>query len=198
MSTTDNLADAGASRVGAEDTHVGNGRPHRGRSHSDRRRFNPINVTFETAFNNYCNNMPFTDYGDHSSTHLDSSVGSFRFCFHDRMVPTSEEVDLENGQGDMGIAHQRCAVTWFTTKGDLTCEICGAIAQNVCEIAHTVALEQSLQAVNEDAELEAIEASLSGATFSEPETASSVNGRRFVNLLLGCMVMAFLISWLLH
>ncbi|PWA36434.1 Zinc finger, RING-CH-type [Artemisia annua] len=173
MSTTDNLADAGASRVGAEDTNVGNGRPHRGRSHSDRRRFNPINVTFETAFNNYCNNMPFTDYGDHSSTHLDSSVGSFRFCFHDRMVPTSEEVDLENGQlvanghnnissniydgkqcrichmnaedgsdgndddesvmedgrelmelgcncrGDMGIAHQRCADTWFTTKGDL-------------------------------------------------------------------------------
>ena len=101
MSATNNFAEAGATRVGVEETHVGNGRPRRGRSHSDRRRFNPINVTFETAFNNYCNNMPFTDYGDHLLTHLDSSVGSFRYCFHNqnsRMVPNSEEVDLESGQ----------------------------------------------------------------------------------------------------
>ncbi|GKE10980.1 hypothetical protein Tco_1414531, partial [Tanacetum coccineum] len=53
-------------------------------------------------------------------------------------------------------------------------------------------------AVNEDAELEAIEASLNGAIFSEPETASAVNGRGFLNFLLGCMIMAFIIPWLVH
>ncbi|GJS47178.1 hypothetical protein Tco_0597299 [Tanacetum coccineum] len=51
-------------------------------------------------------------------------------------------------------------------------------------MAHIVAFEQRLQAVNEDAELEAIEASLNGAIFSEPETASAVNGRGFLNFLL--------------
>lgn len=65
-------------------------------------------------------------------------------------------------------------------------------------MALIVALEQSLQAANEDAVLEAIEASQSGATFSEPETAISVNGRRLVNFLLGCIVMAFIITWILH
>ncbi|GKA94035.1 zinc finger, RING-CH-type containing protein [Tanacetum coccineum] len=175
MSATNNSVDTEAARVAVEDIRVGNGRPRPCRSHSDRRRFNPINITFENALNNYANNMPFTGYGDHSFTQLDSSVGSFRFCFNNlnsHMVSALEEVDLESGQlgatrhnnlslnmydrkqcrichmnveddgdgnnddesvmedsgkvmelgcnckGDMGTAHQRCAVTWFRIKGN--------------------------------------------------------------------------------
>nr|GEV43530.1 RNA-directed DNA polymerase, eukaryota [Tanacetum cinerariifolium] len=191
MSATNNSIDSEAVRVAVEDIRVGNGRPRPGRSHSDRRRFNPINITFEISLNNYANNMPFTGYGDHSFTQLDSSVGSFGFYFNNpnsHMVSVLEEVDLESGQlgatrhnnissniydrkqcrichmnveddgdvnnddesvmedseevmklgcnckGDMGTAHQRCAVTWFRIKGnsfkskeDLTMKISNSV-----------------------------------------------------------------------
>ncbi|MCO5556413.1 hypothetical protein L7F22_010065 [Adiantum nelumboides] len=32
---------------------------------------------------------------------------------------------------DLALAHQRCAETWFTIKGNRTCEICGSTAQNI-------------------------------------------------------------------
>ncbi|KAI3760524.1 hypothetical protein L1987_50919 [Smallanthus sonchifolius] len=87
-------------------------------------------------------------------------------------------------KGDLATAHMKCAVTWFLIKGDLTCEICGAIVQNVCEMAQNV----TLQDVNhDDTEIQILEESFTGPV-SEPESESSLIGHKLVNVLLGCMV----------
>lgn len=66
-----------------------------------------------------------------------------------------------------------------------TCEICGTTALNV-------AGEQTNEATN----AVAAPAASTTAGFSEPQTYWQ--GRRIMNLLFGCMVLAFVISWLLH
>ncbi|GKC90658.1 zinc finger, RING-CH-type containing protein [Tanacetum coccineum] len=144
MSATNNSVDTEAARVAVEDIRVGNGRPRPCRSHSDCRRFNPINITFETALNNYANNMPFTGYevdlesGQLGATrHNNLSLNMYdrkqcRICHmnveydgdgnnDDKSVMEDSGEVMELGcncKGDMGTAHQRCVVTWFRIKGN--------------------------------------------------------------------------------
>ncbi|KAI3678233.1 hypothetical protein L6452_37518 [Arctium lappa] len=99
-------------------------------------------------------------------------------------------------KGDLGTAHQKCAVTWFLIKGSLNCEICGAIAQNLCF--------QPIEEVNYDdyaaAEVQTPEHEHESVWLTEPvsEPESSVYSHWFVNGVLTCMVLAFVIYWLVH
>lgn len=68
-----------------------------------------------------------------------------------------------------------------------TCEICGAIALNV-------AGEQTNEANNTDG----LVAESIIATEVHSETRSLCHGRRIMNFLLACMILAFVISWLFH
>ncbi|XP_057955483.1 uncharacterized protein LOC131149235 [Malania oleifera] len=90
-------------------------------------------------------------------------------------------------KGDLGTAHKQCAETWFKTKGNTTCEICGGTAVNV-------AGEQITEANNVTSESVAIPAEPANPT----EAHSFWHGRRIMNFLLACMVFAFIISWLFH
>ncbi|KAL7146880.1 hypothetical protein ABFS83_06G071800 [Erythranthe nasuta] len=83
---------------------------------------------------------------------------------------------------DLAAAHQHCAEAWFKIKGNKTCEICGSIAQNVPGANEAESPEQRNEA----------------ATAAAAESRNFWQGHRFLNFLLGCMVFAFVISWLFH
>ncbi|CAN6806584.1 unnamed protein product [Brassica oleracea var. botrytis] len=88
-------------------------------------------------------------------------------------------------KGDLGVAHSKCAETWFKIKGNMTCEICGAMAINV-------AGEQSNQESNASAH------SQTTAGQTQTETRGTWHGRRVMNFLLAVMIFAFIVSWLFH
>ncbi|XAR60683.1 Ubiquitin--protein ligase [Bertholletia excelsa] len=91
-------------------------------------------------------------------------------------------------KGDLAAAHKQCAETWFKIRGNTICEICGARALNVA---------------GEQQGNEANGASESGSAVPagpeiRTETRNFWVGRRVMNILLVCMVVAFAISWLFH
>ncbi|PON80917.1 Zinc finger, RING-CH-type [Trema orientale] len=88
-------------------------------------------------------------------------------------------------KGDLGSAHKHCAETWFKIKGDTTCEICGVTALNIAGERTT---ETNAAAVTAP--------STAGAPVILVETIW--HGRRIMNFLLACMVLAFVTSWLFH
>ncbi|CAI9778737.1 unnamed protein product [Fraxinus pennsylvanica] len=90
-----------------------------------------------------------------------------------------------NCKGDLGAAHKSCAENWFKMKGDTICEICCANALNIV----------GEQAVNINIATNA--ASLETPVFVT-ENESFWRGRRLLNVLLACMILAFVISWLFH
>ncbi|XP_076934255.1 uncharacterized protein LOC143600452 [Bidens hawaiensis] len=94
-----------------------------------------------------------------------------------------------NCKGDLGDAHKQCAETWFKIKGNMTCEICGATAQNVGG-------DQANETSQTATETEAIGTGPMVVPTEAPRTFW--RGRRIMNILLGCMVFAFIISWLFH
>ncbi|KAM7501843.1 hypothetical protein LguiB_000747 [Lonicera macranthoides] len=89
-------------------------------------------------------------------------------------------------KGDLGAAHKHCADTWFKIRGNSTCEICGATAHNVAgESANEANDVNGLQIITME-------------PMVPSETRSVWHGRRIMNILLACMVLAFVISWLFH
>ncbi|XP_023645705.1 nucleoplasmin-like protein ANO39 [Capsella rubella] len=90
-------------------------------------------------------------------------------------------------KGDLGVAHSKCAETWFKIKGNMTCEICGAMAVNVA---------------GEQSNPESIASMHSQAAAGQPQTQTEPrgiwHGRPFMNFLLAAMVFAFIVSWLFH
>ncbi|KAK6927046.1 Zinc finger, RING-CH-type [Dillenia turbinata] len=94
-------------------------------------------------------------------------------------------------KNDLAYTHKQCAETWFKIKGNTICEICGTIATNI-------AGQQSNDASNTTNA--AITAALAGATLPviPLENRRTCNSRRILNFLLGCIVLAFVISWLFH
>ncbi|CAH2069469.1 unnamed protein product [Thlaspi arvense] len=90
-------------------------------------------------------------------------------------------------KGDLGVAHSKCAETWFKIKGNMTCEICGAMAMNV-------AGEQS----NPESTVSAHSQATTGQTQIQTEPRGIWHGRRVMNFLLAAMVFAFIVSWLFH
>ncbi|XP_062085091.1 uncharacterized protein LOC133791185 [Humulus lupulus] len=91
-------------------------------------------------------------------------------------------------KGDLGSAHKHCADTWFKIKGDTTCEICGVIALNI-------AGERTNEANATTVTAPSITMT-AGAPVILVETIW--HGRRIMNFLLACMVLAFVTSWLFH
>ncbi|ESQ42467.1 hypothetical protein EUTSA_v10014600mg [Eutrema salsugineum] len=90
-------------------------------------------------------------------------------------------------KGDLGVAHSKCAETWFKIKGNMTCEICGAMALNV-------AGEQS----NPESTVSAHSQAVAGQAQIQTEPQGCWHGRRVMNFLLAAMVFAFIVSWLFH
>ncbi|KAJ8764152.1 hypothetical protein K2173_005064 [Erythroxylum novogranatense] len=104
------------------------------------------------------------------------------------------ELPIELGcscKDDLASAHKHCAEAWFKIKGNKTCEICGSVARNVA-----VANENELvEHWNEVYDGTVVPGATTGRS---AETGNFWQGRRFLNLLLACMVFAFVISWLFH
>ncbi|XP_010483517.1 PREDICTED: ankyrin repeat and KH domain-containing protein mask-like [Camelina sativa] len=90
-------------------------------------------------------------------------------------------------KGDLGVAHSKCAETWFKIKGNMTCEICGAMALNVA---------------GEQSNPESTASAHSQAAARQPQTQTEPrgiwHGRPVMNFLLAAMVFAFIVSWLFH
>ncbi|KAL8517406.1 hypothetical protein ACS0TY_015590 [Phlomoides rotata] len=91
---------------------------------------------------------------------------------------------------DLAAAHKHCAETWFKIKGNKTCEICNSVARNVVG-------PNDMEVVQQAGENAAAVASTTPAP-SATENRTCLNGHRFLNFLLACMVFAFVISWLFH
>ncbi|CAA3022792.1 uncharacterized protein LOC111373830 [Olea europaea subsp. europaea] len=128
--------------------------------------------------------------------HLGKVERDCRIC-HLSLVSSSPEtgVAIELGcscKDDLAAVHRHCAETWFKIKGNKTCEICNSIAQNVVGPNDIEASQQT----NESNSTVANTASAAG--LASAETRSCLNGHRFLNFLLACVVVAFIISWLLH
>ncbi|KAK1298416.1 hypothetical protein QJS10_CPB14g01702 [Acorus calamus] len=87
---------------------------------------------------------------------------------------------------DLAVSHRQCAETWFKIKGNKICEICGATAKNVIGTGEAELIEQLNETSN------------TAATTQSSEMRSFWHGHRFLNILLACMVFAFVISWLFH
>ncbi|KAK3445169.1 uncharacterized protein LOC104433093 [Eucalyptus grandis] len=97
-------------------------------------------------------------------------------------------------KGDLGAAHKNCAEAWFKIKGNKTCEICNSIARNIAGVNEVESAEQPTNEIDIPPAPSAIP-----ATPTLPsETRNFWQGHRFLNLLLACMVFAFVISWLFH
>jgi mannose-6-phosphate isomerase-like protein (cupin superfamily) len=90
-------------------------------------------------------------------------------------------------KGDLGVAHSKCAETWFKIKGNMTCEICGAMALNV-------AGEQS----NPESTASTHSQAAAGQSLTQTEPRGIWHGRPVMNFLLAAMVFAFVVSWLFH
>ncbi|PIM97727.1 hypothetical protein CDL12_29801 [Handroanthus impetiginosus] len=118
--------------------------------------------------------------------------GDCRIC-HLSLVSNSpgSGIAIELGcscKDDLAAAHKHCAETWFKIKGNKTCEICNSIARNViCPI--------DIEAAQQASEINIVTSTTSSAP---PPSRSCLNGHRFLNFLLACMVFAFVISWLFH
>ncbi|KAK4795868.1 hypothetical protein SAY86_028194 [Trapa natans] len=95
---------------------------------------------------------------------------------------------------DLGAAHKNCAETWFKIKGNKTCEICHSIAQNVAVVANE---EETVEQLNE-VETAPVVSAISAPVVAQSETRHFWQGHRFLNFLLACMILAFVISWLFH
>ncbi|XP_049407153.1 uncharacterized protein LOC125870700 [Solanum stenotomum] len=95
-------------------------------------------------------------------------------------------------KNDLAVAHRHCAEAWFKIKGNKTCEICNSLARNVIGPNDV----ESAQQANESSAVATSAASAPVSATSEARTC--LNGHRFLNFLLACMVFAFVISWLFH
>ncbi|KAK4392279.1 hypothetical protein Sango_2005700 [Sesamum angolense] len=128
--------------------------------------------------------------------HLGGVERDCRIC-HLSLVSSSpgSGVAIELGcscKDDLSAAHKHCAETWFKIKGNKTCEICNSVARNVVGPNDI----EAAQAASEGSVVASAASSIPAP--SATETRSCLNGHRFLNFLLACMVFAFVISWLFH
>ncbi|KAL0320388.1 UNVERIFIED_CONTAM: hypothetical protein Sradi_5300300 [Sesamum radiatum] len=90
-------------------------------------------------------------------------------------------------RGELGVAHRVCAEAWFLQKGNRLCEICGKTAKNVRsnneEDATAFMIEWN-------------EMRLVAATLDASQDSSRRCKQSFCNLLLGCLLLAFVLPWL--
>ncbi|KAL0354026.1 UNVERIFIED_CONTAM: hypothetical protein Sangu_0983900 [Sesamum angustifolium] len=112
-----------------------------------------------------------------------------RICHLGREASLFRELELVplgcDCKGELGFTHPRCAEAWFGQKGDRECEICGKTAANVKENG-----EETSIFMMEWNEMRAVVASLDASRESSRRCKQS-----FCNLLLACLVLAFLLLW---
>ncbi|XP_047316450.1 uncharacterized protein LOC124920090 [Impatiens glandulifera] len=103
---------------------------------------------------------------------------------------------------DLGAAHKQCAEAWFKIKGNTTCEICNSIAVNVFgENQNETSMAATQQQQQQPANASTIGASVAAmavTSSSSVEERRRLDGQKLVNILLACMVFAFVVSWLFH
>ncbi|XP_058215408.1 uncharacterized protein LOC131326591 [Rhododendron vialii] len=133
---------------------------------------------------------------DETKVHLEKVERDCRICHLNLESSNSETgVAIELGcscKDDLAAAHKNCAEAWFKIKGNKTCEICNSVARNVLNASEIELIQQTN---------EANVTSTNAVSAPNPPTAETrrcLNGHRLVNLLLACMVCAFVISWLFH
>ncbi|KAL6520938.1 hypothetical protein OROGR_017507 [Orobanche gracilis] len=95
---------------------------------------------------------------------------------------------------DLAAAHKHCAETWFKIKGNKTCEICNSVAHNVIGPNDIEVVQQA----SESSSFMVVANTSVGLAPPAAESRTCLNGHRFLNFLLACMVFAFVISWLFH
>ncbi|CAI9772948.1 unnamed protein product [Fraxinus pennsylvanica] len=125
--------------------------------------------------------------------HLVKIIRDCRIC-HLSLDPSNQDsgLPIELGcscKGDLAAAHNQCAEAWFKIKGNKTCEICGSIARNVSGVNEAELMEQWN---------EANDTAATATSASQTASRNFLQGHRFLNFLLACMVFAFVISWLFH
>ncbi|KAK6134327.1 hypothetical protein DH2020_031950 [Rehmannia glutinosa] len=113
-----------------------------------------------------------------------------RIC-HFCIEPSSGELELIalgcDCKGELGSPRQHCAQAWFGLKGDSRlCEICGKTADNIRNINS----EETSIFVMEWNEMRLVPLDL-----DNPRESSCRCKRSFYNLVLGCLVLAFLLLW---
>ncbi|KAG2242131.1 hypothetical protein Bca4012_012990 [Brassica carinata] len=158
---------------------------------------------FHSAVRSFCGEFEVPDLEDVSDSEWERSRSSLeekdcRIC-HLGLESSRRECGEPMVLGcsckdDLGYVHKQCADTWFKIKGNKTCEICHSIAQNFSKIANEI--DQTKIATNLD-DVEAGSSSSVVATI-DSDDRRFWRGNRFLNLLLTCMVSAFVISWFFH
>lgn len=129
--------------------------------------------------------------------HLEKVERDCRICQLSLEMDGSDQesgIPIELGcscKDDLAAAHKHCAEAWFKIKGNKICEICNSVAQNVVG-------PNDIESAQQANETSANAASTTVPFSSTTETRTCLNGHRFLNFLLACMVFAFVISWLFH
>ncbi|XP_022715743.1 uncharacterized protein LOC111274958 [Durio zibethinus] len=85
---------------------------------------------------------------------------------------------------ELGIAHSHCAEAWFKLKGNRMCEICGQTAKNITGVRDNRFIEDWHD-----------QGSTSGGVSSSARGAGCWCGQPFCNLLMACLVIAFVLPW---
>ncbi|KAL1560343.1 hypothetical protein AAHA92_10561 [Salvia divinorum] len=98
----------------------------------------------------------------------------------------AELIELGCGcKGELGFAHLQCAEAWFRVKGKRLCEICGEAARNISGVGDSSFMEEWSE----------------GRRGDEGDNSASYGGRRCLqgqplcNILMACLVLAFILPW---
>jgi len=136
-------------------------------------------------------------FGDEIKIHLEKVERDCRIC-HLNLESSNSETGVAIVLGcsckdDLAAAHKNCAEAWFKIKGNKTCEICNSVARNLLNASEIELIQQTSEA-NVTSTTNAVSVPNPPAA----ETRRCLHGHRLVNILLACMVCAFVISWLFH
>lgn len=103
-------------------------------------------------------------------------------------MSTAELVELGCGcKGELGVAHRQCAEAWFRVKGNRLCEICGEAARNVSGVCD----QRFMEEWNEGRRIDGG----NGNSTADGSRRRCLQGQPFCNLLMACLVIAFILPW---
>ncbi|KAL3622835.1 hypothetical protein CASFOL_031930 [Castilleja foliolosa] len=92
---------------------------------------------------------------------------------------------------DLAAAHQHCAETWFKIKGNKICEICNSIAENVIG-------PSDIESGQQGGEISTVGSTSTASGWSSAAGRRCLNGHRFLNFMLACIVFAFMTNGLME
>ncbi|KAK1404877.1 RING-CH-type domain-containing protein [Heracleum sosnowskyi] len=128
-----------------------------------------------------------------------------RICHLANWENSNSEILIQLGCGcknELGASHLSCAQTWFKLKGNRLCEICGKIALNVSGVEETYTNANNNNNTNV---ILVVEWDEMGRFRSSTATTARGNTviqdrerchRNCRNVVLACLVLAFIVPWL--